>query len=150
MNTTIVQPMPINSRFAPVMFASASEHGDSVPPSSGRHAAPVCANDSPPLRANTKSTAYSGSTAIRARIAIAKPAEMSSCATSAAQDSRNAAPTIAMPNSRASSGCAELGVGGTEHDRRHAEQHGDRDGDLGASRVNVVEIVAKGRHSVSH
>ena len=81
-----------------------------MPPSSGRHAAPVSANDSPPLRANTKSTAYSGSTAIRARIAIARPAEMSSCATSAAQDSMNAAPTIAMPNSRASSGCASSGL----------------------------------------
>ena len=109
-NTTIVQPMPINSRFAPVMFASANEHGDSVPPSRGRHAAPVSANDSPPLRANTKSTAYSGSTAISARIAIAKPAEMSSCATSAAHDSRNAAPTIAMPYSRASSGCDSSGL----------------------------------------
>ena len=29
------------------------------------------------------------------------------------------------------------------------QQHRDRDGDLGASWMNVVEIVAKGRHSVS-
>ena len=29
MKTTIVQPMPISSRLAPVMFASASEQGDS-------------------------------------------------------------------------------------------------------------------------
>jgi hypothetical protein len=43
----------------------------------------------------------------------------------------------------------QLGVGGTQDDRRHAEQHGDRDGDLGASWMNVVEIVTKGRHSVS-
>ena len=36
MNTTIVHPTPISSRFAPVMFARASEHGDSSPPPSGR------------------------------------------------------------------------------------------------------------------
>src|SRR4030065_542735 len=48
------------------------------------------------------STAYSGSTAMNARTAIASPAEMSSCATSAAHDRRKAAPTIAMPNRSAS------------------------------------------------
>ena len=93
MNTTIVQPMPISSRFAPVMFASASEHGDSVPPSERQaRRAGLRERRRRPSCANTKSTAYSGSTAMRARIAIARPAEMSSCATSAAQDSMNAAP----------------------------------------------------------
>ena len=109
MKITIVQPMPISRRFAPVMLASARWHGDSVPPSSGRHAAPVSANDSPPFFANTKSTAYSGSTAISARIAIARPAEMSSCAASAAHDSMNAAPTIARPKRNASSGWERSG-----------------------------------------
>src|SRR5581483_488468 len=47
------------------------------------------------------STAYSGSTAMKARTAIARPAEMSSWATSAAHDRRNAAPTIDRPNSSA-------------------------------------------------
>ena len=101
--------MPINSRFAPVMFASASEHGDSVPPSIGRQAAPVAANDCPPFHANTKSTAYSGSTAISARIAIASPAEMSSWATSAAHESRKAAPTIASPKISAARACSRSG-----------------------------------------
>ncbi len=53
---------------------------------------------------NTKSTAYSGSTATRASSAIARPAEMSTCAASAAQESANAAPTIARPKSSASTG----------------------------------------------
>ena len=30
MNTTIDQPTPISSRFAPVMLASASEHDDAM------------------------------------------------------------------------------------------------------------------------
>ena len=99
MNTTIDQPMPISRRLAPVMFASASEQGDSVPPPSGRHAGPVASNEFPPFHAKTKSTAYSGSTAMSASTAIARPAEMSSCATSAAHERMNAAPTIARPKS---------------------------------------------------
>ena len=87
------------------MFASASEHGDSVPPPTGGHEGPYACTEFPPFDANTKSTAYSGSTAISASSAMARPAEMSSCATSAAHDSRNAAPTIARPNSTASRGC---------------------------------------------
>ena len=102
MNTTMDQPMPINSRLAPVMLASARLHGDSSPPpGGGRQAGPVASNEFPPCQANTKSTAYSGSTAMSARTAIASPAEMSSCATSAAHDRMNAAPTIASPNSAA-------------------------------------------------
>ena len=49
----------------------------------------------PALEVNTKSTAYSGSTAISASRARASPAEMSSWMTSAPQPSRNAAPTTA-------------------------------------------------------
>src|SRR5215470_5276455 len=63
MNTTLVQPSPINSRFAPVMFASASEHGEATPTSPLGHEAPWACTDAPPCQANTKSTAYSGSTA---------------------------------------------------------------------------------------
>jgi hypothetical protein len=42
MNTTLVHPRPINSRFAPVMFASASEQGEAAPGSALGHAAPYC------------------------------------------------------------------------------------------------------------
>jgi hypothetical protein len=40
MNTTLLHPRPINKRLAPVMLASASEHGDARPASSLGHAAP--------------------------------------------------------------------------------------------------------------
>src|SRR5262245_709993 len=40
MNTTLVHPSPISSRFAPVMFASAREHGDATPGSPLGHDAP--------------------------------------------------------------------------------------------------------------
>ncbi len=103
MNTTIDQPIPISSRLAPVMLASASEHALS-PVSPGCLARPprTRANAFPPSHARTMSTAYSGRTAMNARTAIARPAEMSSCATSAAHDRMKAAPTIASPYSRAS------------------------------------------------
>ena len=104
MNTTIDHPMPISRRFAPVMFARASEHGDSVPPEMGGHEAPNSSKEFPACQAKTKSTAYSGSTAIRARTAIARPAEISSWATSAAQERMNADPTIARPNTAAPTG----------------------------------------------
>ena len=63
----------------------------------------------PPCQAKTKSTAYSGNTAISANTAIARPAEMSNWATSAAHDKMNAAPTIARPKSAASTGCESSG-----------------------------------------
>ena len=110
MNTTLVQPRPINSRLAPVMFASASEHGEAAPGSVLGQAGPNPWTDAPPCQANTKSTAYSGSTAISASTAIARPAEMSSWATSAAHERRNAAPTIASPKSRASIAYERSGV----------------------------------------
>ena len=103
-NTTIDQPTPISSRLAPVMLASASEHGVSPSPPGGRHAGPNSATDCPALNANTRSTAYSGRTAMKASTAMASPAEMSSCATSAAQESMNAAPTMASPRSSAAAG----------------------------------------------
>ena len=96
-NTTIDQPMPMSRRLAPVMLASASEHGVSPGAPGGRQAGPYAATAPPALKANTRSTAYSGSTAMKARSAIASPAEMSSCATSAPHDSMNAAPTMARP-----------------------------------------------------
>jgi hypothetical protein len=70
------------------------------------HDAPNAWTACPPLSANTVSTAYSGSTAMNARTAIASPADTSSCATSAAHDSRNAAPTIARPKATAATGSA--------------------------------------------
>ena len=36
MNTTELQPMPMSNRFAPVMFASAREHGDASPSGLGQ------------------------------------------------------------------------------------------------------------------
>ncbi len=103
MKTTIDQPMPIRSRFAPVMFASASEHLLSPGSVAALHSSPNSANACPPSNASTKSTAYSGNTAMNASTAIARPAEMSSCAASAAHDRMNAAPTIASPYRTASS-----------------------------------------------
>src|SRR4030095_4290468 len=88
-------PMPISARLDPVMLASTYEHAFS--PSASQLVPPEAAMALPPLAANTKLTAYSGSTAIRASTAIASPAEMSSCATSAAHDRMNAAPTTARP-----------------------------------------------------
>ena len=86
-STTIDQPAPISSWLPPVMFASAS----------GANSAGCL----PAFHVNTKSTAYSGSTATSASSASARPAEMSSCTTSAAQASMNAAPTTARPKSTA-------------------------------------------------
>jgi hypothetical protein len=106
MNTTIDQPMPISRRFAPVMLARASEHALSLVSLAALHASPNCSNAFPPFHASTMSTAYSGRTAMNARTAIARPAEMSSCATSAAHDRMKAAPTIASPNSSASTAFA--------------------------------------------
>ena len=110
MNTTIDQPMPISSRLAPVMFASASEHALSPVSPGGLQASPNSANAFPPSHAKTMSTAYSGRTAMNASTAIASPAEMSSCATSAAHDRTNAAPTIARPKSSASTPFAGVDV----------------------------------------
>src|SRR3954470_21707655 len=97
MNTTMGHPTPMSSRLDPVMLASAREHGDSPVEPGGLQATPYWAKASPPLRANTRSTAYSGRTAMNARTAMARPAEMSSWAASAAHDSRKAAPTMAAP-----------------------------------------------------
>jgi hypothetical protein len=99
--------MPISSRLAPVMLASASEQGSS--PSCWQ--VPSACTALLPRQANTKSTAYSGSTATRASTEIASPAEISSDANSAAHDSTNAAPTTARPNTRASSGGVSSGWG---------------------------------------
>jgi hypothetical protein len=40
MNTTELHPMPMSRRFAPVMFASASEHGEAKPGSALGQLAP--------------------------------------------------------------------------------------------------------------
>ena len=63
MNTTIVQPRPMSSRLAPVMLASARAQSDSRPAAASAGAgrrAPNSLYASPPLRAKTRSTAYSG------------------------------------------------------------------------------------------
>ena len=101
---TIDQPTPISNRLAPVMLARASEHGDAVSLPAAAHRLPNSATACPALLANTKSTAYSGSTAMSARSATASPAEMSTCAASAPHERMNAAPTMASPNRTASAG----------------------------------------------
>ena len=90
--------MPMSSRFPPVMFASASGayFGSRV----------RC----PAFEVKTKSTAYSGSTAMSARTARARPAETSSWSTSAAQASRKAAPTTASPKITAWTQLSGLGA----------------------------------------
>src|SRR5436190_4857985 len=82
-STTIDHPTPMRSRFEPVMLASAS--------------GAYLSGSVPALAANVKSTAYSGSTAMSASTASARPWETSSCMTSAAQARRNAEPRIASP-----------------------------------------------------
>src|SRR6266545_7507590 len=110
MNTIIDQPMPMRSRLAPVMLASTSEQFDAPASSGARQPAPNRSTSLPPFQANTNPTAYSGSTAIRARTPMARLAETSSWAASAAQASTNAAPMTAMPYSSASSGGASSGA----------------------------------------
>jgi hypothetical protein len=89
MITTTDQPSPSSSRFEPVMFAAAY----------GTYAGSL-----PAVWAKYRSTAYSGSTAITARIAIAIGPEMSTRAASAAQARRNDDATTAVPNSSRPSG----------------------------------------------
>src|SRR6266480_2703862 len=50
-NTTIDQPMPIRSRFDPVMLARAREHGDASVEPGGTHDAPWAATAVPALPA---------------------------------------------------------------------------------------------------
>src|SRR5437868_3422208 len=69
-STTIDQPTPIRSRLAPVMLASASEHGDAVSAPGSLQPAPYAATAWPAFQAKTMSTAYSGSTAMNASTAI--------------------------------------------------------------------------------
>ena len=61
-------------------------------------------NEAPACDASTASMAYSGSMAMRARTAIAREADTSDWATSAAHDSRKAPPTIPKPNNNAANG----------------------------------------------
>ena len=85
------QPRPSSSRLLPVMFAAAywAFWG-------------MC----PALQAKYRSTAYSGRTAITARIAVARFPEMSWRAASAAQTSRNAEATTAAPKTAMATGAA--------------------------------------------
>ena len=84
-NATRGQPMPMRSRFEPVMFAAAYC---------------VYVGSPPPVYEKYRSTAYSGRTAIRARIAIARLPEMSTWAASAAHDRRTADATTPAPKTR--------------------------------------------------
>jgi hypothetical protein len=77
MNTIIDQPMPISSRFAPVMLARTSEQLLVVSPGATQ-LDPCSATVVPPFQANTNPTAYSGRTAISARTPMAKLADTSS------------------------------------------------------------------------
>ena len=82
MKNTIGQARPISIRLAPVIFATAR---------------PITSGSFPARQVMEASTAYSGSTAMKAKTATAKPLEMSTSAASVVQDNRNAAPRIAMP-----------------------------------------------------
>ena len=93
--------MPMSSRLEPVMLASVSEHGEALALCGAWQTLPYFAEERPPFHANTKLMAYSGRTAMKASRAMASPAEMSSCATSAAHDSTKAAPMMAAPKSTA-------------------------------------------------
>ena len=97
MNTIIDQPMPISSRLAPVMLARTSEQLEAPSSPGAWQLGPYCSTSLPPFQANTKPTAYSGRTAIRARTPMARLADTSSWAASAAQASTNAAPITATP-----------------------------------------------------
>ena len=130
-STTIDQPMPIRSRFEPVMLASARGANFS--------------GFSPAFHANVKSTAYSGSTAMSASTVSARPCDTSSCSTSAAQASRNADPRIARPKT---SGAATSGrpdpvsrtttPGRVAHGR--SDQPPERAAAPGVSRVTVRRL----------
>ena len=112
MNTTELHPMPISSRFAPVMFASAREQGDARPGSPIGHEAPYCCDRLPALPREHEVDRVLGEHRDQREHARARgPAAMSSCATSAAHARRNAAPTIARPNSRASTRATDAGCG---------------------------------------
>src|SRR4030095_5640953 len=80
--TTAAQPTPISKRLAPVILAMANA---------------VYLGSLPATQAKYMSTAYSGSTAIKARSAIASDCGISNWASSAAQESMNAAPKMASP-----------------------------------------------------
>src|SRR5437899_284712 len=99
--TTSVQPMPMSSRLEPVMLARVNEQGDALALLGAWQTVPYFADECPPFHANTKLIAYSGSTAMKASRAMARPAEMSSWATSAAHERTKAAPTMAAPKSTA-------------------------------------------------
>jgi hypothetical protein len=109
MNTINAQPIPISSRLAPVMLARTSEHGEAPSEPGAWQEVPCSANSWPPFQANTNPTAYSGRTAIRASTPMARLADTSSWAASAAQASTNAAPITATPKVRASTGGASSG-----------------------------------------
>src|SRR4029450_1736201 len=69
MNTISDQPMPISSRFAPVMLASTSEQLEAPSAPGALQLAPYCSTSLPPFQANTNPTAYSGRTPLRAKTA---------------------------------------------------------------------------------
>ena len=82
-----------------------------------------------------------------ASTAIARPAEMSSCATSAAHDRMNAAPTIASPKSAAWSGRRDVGRRDPEDDRGDGRRHREHDGQPLTRWMGVGEIVLERQRS---
>src|SRR4030095_11968054 len=91
MNTISDQPMPISSRFAPVMLASTSEQLEAPSAPGALQLAPYCSTSLPPFQANTNPTAYSGRTAIRAKTTMARLGGTSSSAGSGAAPGTRAA-----------------------------------------------------------
>ena len=105
-NTTIDQPMPISSRLAPVMLASASPHGDSFHAPGRRKAGrPGRLERVPALPREDEVDRVLGQHRDQRQHGDGEAGEMSSWAASAAQARRNAAPTMARPKSAASTGC---------------------------------------------
>ena len=100
MKTTIDQPIPISSRLAPVMLASASEQASAR--SAGRMAGPRTARTRAAFPREDHVDGVLGQDRDEREDGDRQPAEMSSRATSAAHDRMKAAPTIASPYSRAS------------------------------------------------
>ena len=86
----MAQPKPMSNRLAPVILAATLW----VSAVTARVAG---SKDSPASQARMASIAYSGKMVSRARIAMARDAEMSSSATSAAQESKNAPARMPTP-----------------------------------------------------
>ena len=132
--------MPISSRFAPVMLASASEHGDSPMPSGGRHAAPYAATACPALNANTRSTAYSGQHRDEREERdgqTGRDVELGHLG-GPGQDERRA--DDGEPEGQRRDGMRHLDVTQPQHQRRDRRQDGEREREALAAGLHVLQV----------